>query len=103
MPLQRGEQPAFLLRDPAVIVTQGEQRRRLFDQAVQPLPHRCNPVEGDQRSLAPPRILARRIDEHRANMQRVVDAIKVAAEADAAAARVAGGERTGTRPPLSST
>ncbi len=48
-----------------------------------------------------PRILARRIDEHRANMQRVVEAVKVAAEADAAAART---NRSGPtlRPPLSS-
>jgi len=46
------------------------------------------------------RILGRRIDEHRANMQRVVDAIKTAAEADAAS-RAAGGESGGTRPPFS--
>lgn len=47
------------------------------------------------------RILNRRVDEHRANMQRVVDAIKVAAEADAAAARAASGDRSVSRPPLS--
>ncbi len=47
------------------------------------------------------RILHRRIDEHRANMQRVVDAIKAAAEADAAAARATSGDRSGSRPPLS--
>ncbi len=47
-----------------------------------------------------PRILARRIDEHRANMGRVIEAIKSAAESDAAAAR---SERAATsaRPPLS--
>ncbi|MFN0027375.1 MAG: nitroreductase family protein [Acidimicrobiales bacterium] len=47
-----------------------------------------------------PRILARRIEEHRANMQRVIDAIKAAAEADAATARAARGS-SGPRPPLS--
>ena len=49
-----------------------------------------------------PRIIARRVDEHRANMQRVLDAIKGAAEADAevtrAAKRAAG---AATPPPLS--
>jgi nitroreductase len=44
------------------------------------------------------RILARRIDEHRANMQLVVDGIRAAAEADAAEA---GGSRSGSRAPLS--
>ena len=46
-----------------------------------------------------PRILARRIDEHRANMTKVIEGIKTAAEADAAAEadRSAGA----TRPPLS--
>lgn len=48
-----------------------------------------------------PRILHRRIDEHRANMQRVVDAIKAAAEADATAARAQRRESGGSRPPLS--
>lgn len=47
------------------------------------------------------RILARRIDEHRTNMQRVIDAMKVAVEADAATARAARAS-TATRPPLSS-
>jgi hypothetical protein len=44
------------------------------------------------------RILARRIDEHRANMQLVVDGIKAAVEADAAASKAG---LLGTRPPLS--
>ncbi len=47
-----------------------------------------------------PRILARRIDEHRANMTRVVEGIKAAAEADATGA---GPDRSdgSARPPLS--
>ncbi len=48
-----------------------------------------------------PRILARRIDEHRANMQRVVDAIRFAAQADAGVSRAAR-ETSAMRPPLSS-
>lgn len=47
-----------------------------------------------------PRILRRRINELRANMGLVVDGIKAAAEADAAAAKAASPEPT-TRPPLS--
>ena len=47
------------------------------------------------------RIIDRRLTEHRANMQRVADAIKAAAEADARAARSATGDRGGSRPPLS--
>lgn len=47
-----------------------------------------------------PRILARRIEEHRVNMQRVLDAIKAAAQADNAAARAARGDNR-TPPPLS--
>lgn len=46
-----------------------------------------------------PRILARRVDEHRANMTKVIEGIKVAAEADAAAAKASSGG--GTPPPLS--
>ncbi|MEM9560967.1 MAG: nitroreductase family protein [Actinomycetota bacterium] len=45
------------------------------------------------------RILFRRVDEHRANMTRVIEGIKAEAEADAARTD---GERTGTAPPLSS-
>lgn len=46
-----------------------------------------------------PRILARRISEHRANMAKVIEGIKAAAEADAVAARP---ERAdGAAPPLS--
>ncbi len=45
-----------------------------------------------------PRILARRIEEHRANMQRVVDVIKVAAQADADAARAARSQATSPAP-----
>jgi nitroreductase len=45
-----------------------------------------------------PRILARRIDEHRANMTRVIEGIRAAAEADAASATPAEGT---ARPPLS--
>ena len=44
-----------------------------------------------------PRILARRIDEHRANMQKVVDGIKAAAERDAAHGTPTSSRR---RPPL---
>ncbi len=46
-----------------------------------------------------PRILARRIDEHRANMTRVIEGIKAAAEADIEGSEAGGGG--GTRPPLS--
>ncbi len=47
-----------------------------------------------------PRILERRLDEHRVNMTRVVNGIKTAAETDAGAARSADSSTT-TRPPLS--
>lgn len=46
-----------------------------------------------------PRILARRIDEHRANMTRVIEGIKAEAEADIEGSEAGGGG--GTRPPLS--
>ncbi len=49
-----------------------------------------------------PRILFRRVAEHRANMTRVVEGIKAAAEAEAAAARSAAGDTGGSKPPLSS-
>ena len=47
-----------------------------------------------------PRILARRVDEHRANMMKVVNAIQAAAEADALAAR-SSAPVPATPPPLS--
>ncbi len=50
-----------------------------------------------------PRILARRVDEHRANMTKVVEGIKAAAEADAAEAKAKAKAASGggTPPPLS--
>ncbi|MEL6981401.1 MAG: hypothetical protein AAFO29_03150, partial [Actinomycetota bacterium] len=46
-----------------------------------------------------PRILARRVSEHRANMTKVIEGIKAAAEADAAAAK--SDKAGGAAPPLS--